>query len=309
MNTGPGTPETPAAEPLLVLPEENQWGRRIRWTRRFLVNKPLGAVGAGIVLFMFFLTAFGSFLTPYNPIDMDFFAKLESPSATHPLGTDLYGRDVLSNIIGGAKISIYVGFASVIIGTGLGAVWGLTSGYSGGRYDLISQRFIDVLQSIPTLALALVIVASLGSSLNNIVIAISIGLIATAARVVRSSAIVIRNMDYILAAVAMGASWQRIVFSHVMPNSFAPYLIVATAALGGAILQEASLSFLGVGVPPPHPSWGRMLSGIGRDYFLIAPWMSLSPGLAIVFVVLAFNLFGDALRDVLDPRLRGTGRR
>ena len=297
-------PETPAQSPVLVIPEA-QWIRRIRWLRRFLMNKPLGAVGAAIVVFTFFMGAFGPFLTPYNPIDMDFFAKLESPSGSHPLGTDLYGRDVLSNIIGGAKISIYVGFVSVIIGTGLGAVWGLTSGYTGGKYDLFSQRLIDILQSIPTLALALMIVASLGSSLNNIVIAISIGLIATSARVVRSSALVIRNMDYILAAVAMGASWRRIVFSHVMPNSFAPYLIVATAALGGAILQEASLSFLGVGVPPPHPSWGRMLAGIGRDYFLIAPWMSLAPGLAIVIVVLAFNLFGDALRDVLDPRLRG----
>ena len=182
MNVNPGTPAT---EPVLVLPEAH-WVRRIRWTRRFLANKPLGAVGAAIVLFMFFLSAFGPFLTPYNPIDMDFFAKLESPNRSHPLGTDLYGRDVLSNIIGGAKISIYVGFASVIAGTGLGAVWGLTSGYTGGKYDLFSQRLIDILQSIPTLALALVIVASLGSSLNNIVIAISIGLIATSARVVRS---------------------------------------------------------------------------------------------------------------------------
>ena len=301
-------PRTPTTEPVLVLPQP-QWARRLRWLKRFLLNKPLGAVGAGIVLAMFFLSAFGPFLTPYNPIDMDFFAKLESPRTTHPLGTDLYGRDVLSNIIGGAKISLYVGFVSVVIGTGFGAVWGLTSGFTGGRYDLLSQRLIDILQSIPTLALALVIVASLGSSLNNIVIAISIGLIATSARVVRGSAIVIRNMDYILAATAMGASWRRIVFTHVMPNSFAPYLIVATAALGGAILQEASLSFLGVGVPPPHPSWGRMLSGIGRDYFLIAPWMSLAPGIAIVVVVMAFNLFGDALRDILDPRLRGSERR
>ncbi|MCI0786305.1 MAG: ABC transporter permease, partial [Chloroflexi bacterium] len=195
------------------------------------------------------------------------------------------------------------------LGTGFGAIWGLTSGYAGGKFDLLSQRLIDILQSIPTLALALVIVASLGSSLNNIVFAISIGLIATSARVVRASAIVIRNLDYIQAAVAMGASWQRIVFRHVMPNSFAPYLIIATAGLGVAILQEASLSFLGVGVPPPHPSWGRMLSGLGRDYFLIAPWMSLAPGLAIVVVVMAFNFFGDALRDVLDPRLRGGGRR
>ncbi|MCI0798560.1 MAG: ABC transporter permease [Chloroflexi bacterium] len=287
----------------------SRWASQRAWLWRFVLYKPLGAVGAAVVLGMLFLSVFGNFLTPYNPIDMDFSARLESPNASHPFGADLYGRDVLSNIIGGARISVYVGFVSVILGTGFGAIWGLTSGYAGGKFDLLSQRLIDILQSIPTLALALVIVASLGSSLNNIVFAISIGLIATSARVVRASAIVIRNLDYIQAAVAMGASWQRIVFRHVMPNSFAPYLIIATAGLGVAILQEASLSFLGVGVPPPHPSWGRMLSGLGRDYFLIAPWMSLAPGLAIVIVVMAFNFFGDALRDVLDPRLRGGGRR
>jgi peptide/nickel transport system permease protein len=258
---------------------------------------------------MFFLSAFGSFLTPYNPIDMNFTAKMESPNLRHPLGTDLYGRDVLSNIIGGAKISIYVGFASVILGTGFGAIWGLTSGYAGGRYDMYSQRLVDILQSIPTLALALVIVASLGSSLNNIVVAISIGLIATSARVVRASAISIRNMDYVAAAISTGAGWRRIVFRHVLPNSMPPYLVVATAGLGIAILQEASLSFLGVGVPPPHPSWGRMLSGLGRDYLTTAPWLSLAPGIAIVVVVLAFNLVGDAFRDMFDPRLRGSERR
>ena len=287
----------------------SRWAGQRAWLRRFVLYKPLGAVGAAVVLGMLFLSVFGNFLTPYNPIDMDFSARLESPNASHLFGADLYGRDVLSNIIGGARISVYVGFVSVILGTGFGAIWGLTSGYAGGKFDLLSQRLIDILQSIPTLALALVIVASLGSSLNNIVFAISIGLIATSARVVRASAIVIRNLDYIQAAVAMGASWPRIVFRHVLPNSFAPYLIIATAGLGVAILQEASLSFLGVGVPPPHPSWGRMLSGLGRDYFLIAPWMSLAPGLAIVIVVMAFNFFGDALRDILDPRLRGGGRR
>lgn len=258
---------------------------------------------------MLFLSVFGSFITPYNPIDMNFTDRMEGPGVKHLLGTDLYGRDVLSNIIGGAKISIYVGFVSVILGTGFGAVWGLTSGYTGGKFDILSQRLIDILQSIPTLALALVIVASLGASLNNIVIAISFGLIATAARVVRASAISIRNKDYIDAAIAMGASWRRIVFRHVLPNTMAPYLVVATAGLGIAILQEASLSFLGVGVPPPHPSWGRMLSGIGRDYLIIAPWLSLAPGIAIVVVVLAFNLVGDAMRDLFDPRLRGSERR
>ncbi|MCH7712118.1 MAG: ABC transporter permease [Chloroflexi bacterium] len=301
------TPSPAVGDTLIAPPSVWAVQRHKLW--RFIVNKPLGAGGAAVVLVMLFLTVFGSYLTPYNPIDMRFDERLESPNPSHVLGTDPYGRDVFSNIIGGARISIYVGFAAVIVGTGFGGLWGLVSGYTGGRFDLISQRLIDILQSIPTLALALVIVASLGSSLNNVVIAISIGLIAIAARVVRGSAITIRNMNYVEAAVCSGASWRRVVFRHVLPNCMPPYLVVATAALGIAILQEASLSFLGVGVPPPHPSWGRMLSGIGRDYLLIAPWLSLAPGMAIVIVVMAFNLFGDALRDILDPRLRGTGRR
>jgi peptide/nickel transport system permease protein len=301
------TPSPAIGDTLIAMPSPFALQRRKLW--RFIVNKPLGAAGAAIVLGMLFLAVFGAYLTPYNPIDMSFSERLESPHPGHILGTDPYGRDVFSNIIGGAKISIYVGFTAVILGTGFGGVWGLVSGYSGGRFDLISQRLIDILQSIPTLALALVIVASLGSSLNNVVIAISIGLIAIAARVVRGSAISVRNMNYVEAAICSGASRKRVVFRHVMPNCIPPYLVVATAALGIAILQEASLSFLGVGVPPPHPSWGRMLSGIGRDYLMIAPWLSLAPGMAIVIVVMAFNLFGDALRDVLDPRLRGTGRR
>lgn len=305
MNVDPGSPV--AGQPVLV--RRWRWSAQWAWARRMARYKPLGSLGALVVLAMFFVSAFGAFIAPYNPIDMNFLDRLEGPNSRHWLGTDLYGRDVFSNIIGGAKISIYVGFASVIAGTGFGALWGLVSGYIGGRLDLMSQRLIDILQSIPTLALALVIVASLGSSLNNIVIAISVGLIATAARVVRASAISIRNMNYVEAAVAMGASWPRIVFRHVMPNCAAPYLIIATGALGVAILQEASLSFLGVGVPPPHPSWGRMLSGLGRDYLLIAPWLSLAPGIAIVIVVLAFNLVGDAMRDILDPRLRGSSRR
>ncbi len=301
------TPSPAIGDTLIAMPSPFALQRRKLW--RFIVNKPLGAAGAAIVLGMLFLAVFGAYLTPYNPIDMSFSERLESPHPGHILGTDPYGRDVFSNIIGGAKISIYVGFTAVILGTGFGGVWGLVSGYSGGRFDLISQRLIDILQSIPTLALALVIVASLGSSLNNVVIAISIGLIAIAARVVRGSAISVRNMNYVEAAICSGASRKRVVFRHVMPNCIPPYLVVATAALGIAILQEASLSFLGVGVPPPHPSWGRMLSGIGRDYLMIAPWLSLAPGMAIMIVVMAFNLFGDALRDVLDPRLRGTGRR
>jgi peptide/nickel transport system permease protein len=281
--------------------------RRVAW--RFIRNKPLGAAGLLVIFLTLFVAIFGDFIARYDPLQMNPSIRLQAPSSSYWFGTDNFGRDVYSHITGGARISIYVGFMSVLIGAGVGGIWGLTSGYLGGRFDLYSQRLVDIKQAIPTLALALVVVASLGSSLNNVVIAISLGSIGGATRVVRSQAIAVRNMPYVEAVHSIGASWPRIVFRHVMPNCAAPWIIVATAGLGTAILAEASLSFLGVGVPPPHPSWGRMLSGVGREYLLQAPWLSLSPGIAIMVVVLAFNLFGDALRDVLDPKLRGSGRR
>lgn len=283
--------------------------RRWQELRRFVRYKPLGAAGAAVVLIMIFMAFFGSYVAPYDPIEMSFPERLQAPNAKHWFGTDLFGRDILSNIIAGANNSVTVAFVAVAIGTGIGAIWGVTSGYMGGRFDLISQRLIDIKQSIPTLAVALVIVASLGSSQMNVVIAIAIGLISSTVRVVRSQAISVRHTTFIDASVSIGASTPRIVLVHVLPNCLAPYLIVATTALGAAILTEASLSFLGVGVPPPTPSWGRMLSGLGRDFLTSAPWMSLAPGLALTIVVLAFNLFGDAVRDILDPRLRGSGRR
>ncbi|MBI2172505.1 MAG: ABC transporter permease [Chloroflexi bacterium] len=297
------------AASLQAIARTTKRGRYRREVWRFFRAKPLGAIGLFFIFLTLFVAAFGTFLQPYDPIQMRFTERLEAPSANHLLGTDPFGRDVLSNIIAGAKVSVYVGFVSVLLGAGLGGIWGVTSGYLGGRFDLISQRLVDIKQSIPTLALALAVVATFGNSLNIVVLAISLGALGGAVRVVRSQAITVRHMPYVEAALSIGASNRRIILRHVLPNCVPPWIIVASAGLGAAILAEASLSFLGVGVPPPHPSWGRMLSGLGRDYLTAAPWLSFAPGLAIMTVVLAFNLFGDALRDVLDPKLRGTSRR
>ncbi len=302
-----------ASEIAAVSPGFIEWSHRGRRYRRalwlFLRAKPLGAIGLFIIALTLLVAAFGTFVEPYDPIQMNFLERLEGPSTKHWLGTDPFGRDVFSNILGGARVSIYVGFASVLLGAGLGGIWGIASGYLGGRFDLVSQRLVDVKQSIPTLALALAVVATFGSSLNMVVLAVSLGALGGAVRVVRSQAISVRHTAYIDAARSLGATDLRVIFRHVLPNCVAPWIIVISAGLGAAILAEASLSYLGVGVPPPHPSWGRMLSGLGREYLMAAPWLSFAPGLAIMIVVLAFNLLGDALRDVLDPKLRGSGRR
>jgi len=268
-------------------------------------RKPLGAAGLTVVILLLFTAIFAEVLSPYDPLYMTFTDRFEAPNAKHPLGTDNFGRDILSYIIHGSRISLFVGFFCVLLGTGTGAIWGVVSGYAGRRFDLFSQRFIDILLGFPALVFALALVAGLGSSLSNTIIAISITFVPRTTRVVRASAITVKEMTYVDAARVNGCSPLRIILFHVLPNCAAPYLIMATSLLGTAILTEASLSFLGVGVPPPHAAWGRMLSGIGRDFLVTAPWISVFPGVAISIVVLAFNLFGDALRDLWDPRLRG----
>ena len=268
-------------------------------------RKPLGAVGLSVVFLLFFTAIFAEVLSPYDPLYMTFADRFQGPNPTHLLGTDNFGRDIFSYIIHGSRISLFVGFFCVFLGTGIGAMWGLVSGYAGRHFDLFSQRIIDILLGFPALVFALALMASLGSSLTNTVIAISITFVPRTTRVVRASAITVKGMTYVDAARVNGCAPLRIMLRHVLPNCAAPYLIMATSLLGTAILTEASLSFLGVGVPPPHASWGRMLSGIGRDFLVTAPWISMFPGLAITVVVLAFNLFGDALRDLWDPRLRG----
>ena len=272
---------------------------------RFVRKKPLGAAG-GVVMLAIVLTAiFANVMATHDPIATDAAHTLERPSRDHWLGSDHLGRDIYSRIVHGARISLVVGVASTLLGSVLGGIIGLLSGYVGGKTDLITQRLLDILQGLPLLVLALVMSASLGPSVQNVVIAISIPIVPRAARVIRSSVLSIREMQYVEAARAIGIQHLRIAFRHILPNTIGPFIVLCTAQLGSAILTEAALSFLGLGVPEPYPSWGRMLSVSAAEYAQKAPHLVLFPGVAISLAVFGSNLLGDALRDTLDPRLRG----
>ena len=273
---------------------------------RFMVRKPLGAAGATIILTMVMLAVLAPVISFYDPLEWSISEKLSAPSGLHWLGTDDKGRDLWSRIVLGAQISLMVGFGAVGFGSVSGAILGVVSAFYGGRVDAGIQRVMDALMSIPTLILALAIMAALGQSLVNVIIAVGIPQIPRANRVVRSQALAVNQSEYAMAAHAIGATDVRVMALHILPQCVAPWLIIATAGLGTAIIAEASLSFLGLGIPPPQPSWGGMLSGTGRTYYAVAPWLAIWPGLALSLSVYGFNLFGDALRDVLDPRLRGT---
>jgi peptide/nickel transport system permease protein len=274
-------------------------------TARFLMRRyPLGAVGALIVL-LFVLTALlAPWLTAYDPTATNPRASLARPTADHLLGADFMGRDMWSRIAHGARISLAVGVGSTFLGCLIGVAIGLTSGYFGGWYDLLVQRLIDIMQALPLLVMALVMAASLGPSLQNTIIAIAIPLVPNVARVIRSNTLSLREMPYVEAARAVGMSELTIAVRHVLPNTLAPLIVLATAQLGAAILTEAALSFLGLGIPEPHPSWGRMLSESAAEYVRTAPWLVIFPGIAISLAVFGTNLLGDALRDYLDPRQR-----
>lgn len=272
--------------------------------RTFVVKRPLGAAGAAIVLLMILAALFAGIVAPYDPLDNDYGAMFQAPGAAHWLGTDSFGRDVLSRLLYGSRTALWVGFCASLFGTTLGAIFGVSCAYFGGRVDLVMQRFMDVLLSFPLIVLALTVVAILGGGVWNVILAIAIPMIPRAALVVRSSALALRQMLFVEAALTLGASHWRIIFRHMLPNVMAPYLIMLTAFLGQAILLEASLSFLGLGVAEPTAAWGLMLRGAAVEFAERAPWMALFPGMAISLAVFAFNIFGDSLRDALDPKLR-----
>ena len=269
-----------------------------------LAAHPLGLVGAAIMAVFVFCAVFADFIAQYSPTTTDSAIRLLHPGGSHPLGADQMGRDIFSRIIYGARISLAVGLGSTFLGSAFGVALGLASGYLGGWVDLTIQRIVDVLQAVPLLVLALVMAAALGPALDNTIVAISIPLIPYTARVIRSNTLALREQPFVEAARAVGMSEFRIAVRHVLPNTIAPLIVIATAQLGAAILTEASLSFLGLGVPEPHPSWGRMLSESAAEYVRTAPWLVIFPGIAISLAVFGTNLFGDALRDILDPRLR-----
>jgi len=280
--------------------------RLLRGAIGFLKKKPLGAGGAIIILTMISLAVLTPFITFYDAVEWNLREKLESPSMAHYLGTDSMGRDLWTRICQGARVSLVVGFGAVAFGSGIGGLLGIFSAFYGGRIDGGLQRIMDALMSIPTLILALAIMAALGQSLINVILAVGMVQIPRANRIVRSQALAVKESEFALAARSIGAGDVRIMLLHILPQCVAPWLIIASAGLGTAIISEASLSFLGLGIPAPAPSWGGMLSGPARDYYAVAPWLAIWPGLAISLAVYGFNLFGDALRDVLDPRLRGT---
>jgi peptide/nickel transport system permease protein len=273
---------------------------------RFGRRKPLGAAGGVIVVGLVLLALFADRIAPYDFDETIAGARLRPPSARFWLGTDNLGRDVWTRVVFGARVSMTVGFGAVLLGTALATVIGVTSGYFAGRYDTVVQRVVDAWQSFPFLIIVLSLMAVLGPGRLNVVLALGVVGAAGASRVIRSATVVVSGNPYVEGARALGCGHLRILVRHVLPNVAAPIIVLATIGLGSAILAESALSFLGFGVPPPYPSWGGMLSGSGRSYMYQAPWMALWPGAAISLAVYGFNMLGDALRDVLDPRLRGT---
>jgi len=276
------------------------WGQMAFLARRY----PLGAVGFIIVALFIFTAAFANFIAPVDPTSTNAKYSLAPPSSMFWLGCDFMGRDMYSRIVHGARISLAVGAGAMGLGALIGITVGLASGYLGGWFDLLVQRLLDIMQSLPLLVMAIVMAASLGPSLRNTIFAIAIPLVPTVARVVRSSTLSLREQPFVEAARAVGMGEVRIAVRHVLPNTLAPLIVLATAQLGSAILVEASLSFLGLGIPEPYPSWGRMLSESAAEYVRTAPWLVIFPGVAISLTVFGTNLLGDALRDILDPRQR-----
>ena len=275
-------------------------GRALVFARR----QPLGTFGLALVLVMAVAGLGANWIAPYSPTANDFAAMTEAPSWAHWLGTAQFGRDQLSRIIYGARTALIVGFSCALVSSFAGLVVGVGSAYFGGRLDLYLQRLLDILMAFPLIIMALAVVSIFGAGVHNVIVAITIPLIPRCARIIRSSALSIREIPYVDAARACGYGHTRIIQRHMVPNVMAPFLILLTAFVGQAILAEASLSYLGLGVQEPVPAWGLMLQGGAEEYASTAPWIAIFPGLAIAVTVFGFSLFGDALRDALDPKMR-----
>lgn len=277
----------------------------VRRAGRLARRKPLGAVAALLLLALVFMAVFAEVVAPYGPLEQDTSAILAAPTQDHLMGTDNLGRDIWSRIIHGSRISLAVGIGAVMLGTFIGMCVGLASGYAGRTFDLVTQRIMDAWLAFPGLIFVLTVIAALGPGLRQTILAIGIGFIPATSRIVRSSVLSLKERDYVEAARTIGAGNLRIAFRHILPNLMPIVIILTSISMAAAVLAEATLSFLGVGVPPPAPAWGSMLSGTARVYFLSAPWFAIWPGVFISLTVLSWNLAGDALRDILDPRLRG----
>ncbi len=300
--------ETTSAEEIregLLTAEPSRRPGMVRYWIYYLRHKPLGTIGFSIVVLMIVTAIFAPLIAPYTYQEQNYEAVRQSPNMSFLFGTDQFGRDIFSRVVYGAQISMMVGFLAVISGTGAGAIVGLVSGYFMGKLDHVVQRIVDMWMSFPDLILALTIVAVFGNTIPNVILAIAATIMPRGVRVIRSSTISIREMDYTLAARSIGASDLRIMLRHVLPNTVAPFLIIMSSMFGTAILTEAGLSFLGLGISEPTPSWGRMLTGQAAQYLATSPWILIFPGMAITITVMGFAFAGDALRDIFDPKQRG----
>lgn len=280
-------------------------GTRMGALYRFFRDKPLGAAGGTVFAIFLFCGVFAQVLAPHGYNDISPLHRLVAPSWQFPFGTDNLGRDMLSRILHGAQLSVIIGFCAAGLATAVSVSIGLVAGYLGGSVDAVIQRFVDAWMSFPDLVVLIVVVAVLGPGTWQVIVVLGLLYGITGSRIIRSAVLSVREHSYISAALAIGSSTPRILLVHILPNVIAPVIVLFTTRVGAVILAESSLSFLGLGVPPPAPTWGGMLSGSGRSYMYLAPWLALVPGIAITIVVYSINVFGDALRDVLDPRMRG----
>jgi ABC-type dipeptide/oligopeptide/nickel transport system permease subunit len=297
---------TPANAPAIPAAPPSRLRMVLSTIATFARRSPLSAFWGVIAILILIMAIAAPAIAPVDPLKSNFRAMTKPPSEQHWFGTDQIGRDTLSRVIHGSRASLTVAIAAVALGTTLGALWGLACGYFGGRFDIISQRIIEFMQSFPDLILAMAIAMALGAGMGTVIVAIAITRIPFGGRVIRSVVLSIKEMQFVEAARGLGASHTRMMFRHILPQCFAPYLILATTHLGVAIIIEAALGFLGVGIPPPTPTWGNMLAD-SLNAGLVPPWwLVLFPGAAITITVLAFNLLGDGIRDALDPRLRGS---
>ena len=278
----------------------------IRFLVRLFRDKPLGAVGFVVCLIFLFCGIFADVIAPYGMNQIMPINRLKPPSWAFPLGTDHLGRDIFSRILYGAQLSVIIGLAAATLATVISVVIGITTGYLGGRFDMIVQRFVDAWQSFPDLIILIVVVSVVGPGLPQVIIILGLLFGIGGSRIIRGAALSVRENSYVHAAQSIGAGTPRILMRHILPNVMAPVIVLFTTRVGAVILAESALSFLGLGVPPPAPTWGGMLSGSARSYMYLAPWLAVAPGICLTIVVYAINVFGDALRDLLDPRMRGS---
>ena len=294
------------AESTVAIPPRRKRGPMLHFIGRLFREKPLGAAGAVVFVLFLFCGAFADVLAPYGMNQIAPLNRLKPPSWAFPFGTDNLGRDMLSRCLYGAQLSVIIGFCAAGIATFISVVLGIVSGYLGGKFDLVLQRFVDAWMSFPDLIILIVVVSVVGPGMPQIIVTLGLLLGIAGSRIIRSAVVSVRENMYVHAAQSTGASTFRILWRHILPNVMAPVIVLFTTRVGTVILAESGLSFLGLGVPPPAPTWGGLLSGSGRTYMLQGPWLALAPGFCLTVVVYATNMFGDALRDLLDPRMRGS---